>query len=95
MQSTLSAPIWLHGTIVGSLNLYSTTPRAFHPRDEPVADVLAAQAATAIATHDAYHAARRLAAPPNTTPTTKPPSTEPKACSPPPSTAASNKPNAS
>ena len=61
VHSTLSAPICLHGTVVGSLNLYSTTPQAFSPQDGPVADVLAAQAATAIVTHDAYHAARYLA----------------------------------
>jgi GAF domain-containing protein len=60
VHSTLSIPIWLSGQVAGSLNLYSTTPHAFDPRSEATADVLAAQAATTIAHHDVYRAARRL-----------------------------------
>ncbi|MCU1488609.1 MAG: putative sensor protein [Acidimicrobiaceae bacterium] len=60
IRSTLSLPILLSDQLVGSLNLYSTDPDAFDEGAEAMADVLAAQAATAIHRSLLYEATRRL-----------------------------------
>lgn len=60
VQTTFSMPITIRGCPVGSLNLYSTQPRAFGDGTSTVAEVLAAQAATAIHRSVLYDAARRL-----------------------------------
>jgi anti-anti-sigma factor len=60
VQTSLSVPIGLGDVVVGSLNLYSMTPGAFGIEAEVIADIIAAQAATAIHRSLLYDATRRL-----------------------------------
>jgi anti-anti-sigma factor len=62
IQATLSVPITVADETVGSLNLYSAIPAGFGAEDEAMADILAAQAATAIHRSVLYAATRQLAA---------------------------------
>ncbi len=61
VASTLTLPIVVEGSIVGSVNLYASTRHAFDGRHEEVAGVLGAWAEGAIANADLGFASRRAA----------------------------------
>jgi GAF domain-containing protein len=60
--SVLSTPAIDHGTVVGSLNIYSHRENAFDPRDHDTAAVIAAEIATALLRSSVLSTARGIRA---------------------------------
>jgi len=60
IRSVLSVPIRDNGDVLGTLNLYSRQPDGFDDHARHVAEIIAAEAATAIATSAVYDEARRV-----------------------------------
>jgi GAF domain-containing protein len=60
LRSTLSAPLLAGDEALGAIKLYAREPAAFHPRDEHLLVLFAAQAAVLVANLQAHAAAVRL-----------------------------------
>ncbi|MFE2756541.1 ANTAR domain-containing protein [Actinosynnema sp. NPDC059335] len=56
----LSAPIVVEDTVLGSLNMYSSDPRAFDPFDEALVRLFVTAASTSITGFSRYERSRRL-----------------------------------
>ena len=60
ISSAMSLPLKVKGETIGALNLYSASTDGFTPADQPVAQVLADQAAVALLNGQIYDRALRL-----------------------------------
>jgi GAF domain-containing protein len=58
--STMSLPLVVDGRVLGAMNLYARTPRAFSPLDQQIGELFASQAAIVVANAQAYWDARGL-----------------------------------